>query len=99
MRRVITPRRSGRSRADENPVGYVKVAFNIRVEPYGTGRSLITTEKRTAATVSTSLHHFARYWILVGPFSALIRRLMLRMVNSDAERGPGLTSNTRSLDA
>ena len=30
--------------------GYVKVAFNIRVEPYGSGRSLITTETRTAAT-------------------------------------------------
>ena len=75
--------------------GYVKVAFNIRVEPYGSGRSLITTETRTAATDSTSLRHFARYWILVGPFSALIRRLMLRMVKSDAERGHGLTSNTR----
>ncbi len=55
--------------------GYVKVAFNIRVEPYGSGRALITTETRTAATDPTSLRRFARYWMLVGPFSALIRRL------------------------
>jgi len=85
--------------AEFDTPGYVKVAFNIRVEPYGSRRSLITTETRTAATDSTSLHHFARYWILVGPFSALIRRLMLRMVKSDAERGPGLMSNTRPPDA
>ena len=80
-------------------LGYVKVAFNIRVEPYGSGRSLITTETRTEATDSTSLHHFARYWILVEPFGTLIRRLMLRMVKYDAERGPGLTSSTRPPDA
>ncbi len=79
--------------------GYVKVAFNIRVEPYGSGRALITKETRTAATDSASLHHFARYWIVVGPFSALIRRLMLRMVKSDAERGPGFLNNTRPPDA
>jgi hypothetical protein len=85
--------------AEFDAPGYVKVAFNIRVEPYGSGRALITTETRTAATDSTSLHHFALYWILVGPFSALIRRLMLRMVKSDAERGPGLTGNTRPPDA
>lgn len=66
--------------------GYVKVAFNIRVEPYSSGRALITTETRTAATDPTSLRRFARYWMLVGPFSALIRRLMLRIAKSDAER-------------
>jgi hypothetical protein len=68
--------------------GYVKVAFNIRVQSYGSGRALITTETRTAATDPTSLRRFARYWLLVGPFSALIRRLTLRIVKSDAERGP-----------
>ena len=53
--------------------GYVKVAFNIRVEPYGSGRALLTTETRTAATDPASLRRFARYWMLIGPFSALIR--------------------------
>ena len=84
----------GRFAAFDTP-GYVKVAFNIRVEPYGSGRALITTETRTAATDPASLRRFARYWLLVGPFSALIRRLTLRIVKSDAERRPGLTSNTR----
>jgi hypothetical protein len=30
--------------------GYVKVAFNIRAQPYSSGRALITTETRMAAT-------------------------------------------------
>jgi hypothetical protein len=75
--------------------GYVKVAFNIRVETYGRGRSLVTSETRTAATDPASLHRFSRYWLLVGPISALIRRLMLRIVKSDAERRPGVMTNTR----
>jgi hypothetical protein len=89
---------AGRFAAFVTP-GYVKVAFNIRVEPYGSGRTLITTETRTAATDPASLRRFARYWMLVGPFSALIRRLLLRIVKSDAERRPGLTSTTRPPDA
>ena len=88
---------AGRFAAFDTP-GYVKVAFNIRVEPYGSGRALITTETRTAATDPASLRRFARYWMLVGPFSALIRRLTLRIVKSDAERRPGLMSTTRPAD-
>ena len=68
------------------------------MEPYGSGRALITTETRTAATDPASLRRFARYWLLAGPFSALIRRLMLRIAKSDAERRPGLTSTTRPPD-
>jgi hypothetical protein len=63
-----------------------KVAFNIRVQPYGNGRSLITTETRTTATDPESRRRFERYWLLIGPFSALIRNLMLRLVKSDAEQ-------------
>lgn len=46
-----------------------------------------------------SLRRFERYWFLIGPFSALIRRLMLRIVKSDAERRPGFVRNTRPPDA
>jgi hypothetical protein len=89
---------AGQFAAFDTP-GYVKVAFNIRVEPYGSGRALITTETRTAATDPTSLRRFARYWLLAGPFSALIRRLMLRIVKSDAERRADLMTNAHPPDA
>jgi hypothetical protein len=66
--------------------GCAKIAFNIRVEPYGQGRTLITTETRTATTDSATARRFGLYWTLIGPFSALIRRLMLRLVKADAEQ-------------
>jgi hypothetical protein len=89
---------AGRFAAFDTP-GYVKVAFNIRVEPYGSGRALITTKTQTAATDPTSLRRFARSWMLIGPFSALIRRLLPRIVKADAERRPGPTSTTHPPDA
>ncbi len=66
--------------------GFAKIAFNIRLEPYGSGRTLVTTETRTATTDPATARRFKRYWMAIGPFSALIRRLMLRMVKSDAEQ-------------
>lgn len=77
--------------ADFDVPGYAKVAFNIRVTPYGRGRSLVTTETRVATTDADSRRRFARYWLVIGPFSALIRRIMLRNVRSGAEGGPAAT--------
>ncbi|HUY98836.1 MAG TPA: SRPBCC family protein [Thermomicrobiaceae bacterium] len=69
--------------------GFAKIAFNIRLEPYGSGRTLVTTETRTATTDPATARRFGRYWTLIGPFSGLIRRLMLGLVKADAERhGP-----------
>ena len=68
--------------------GYAKVAFSIRAKPYGTHRTLITTETRTATTDAATRRRFAAYWKLIGPFSALIRRLILRQVTSQIETSP-----------
>jgi len=75
--------------AEFDAPGYAKIAFNIRVEPYGRGRTLVTTETRTATTDLASRRRFGMYWRLIGPFSGLIRRLTLRLVKSDAEKQPG----------
>jgi hypothetical protein len=66
--------------------GYAKIAFNIRLAPYGHGRTLITTETRTATTDPATARRFGLDWTLIGPFSALIRRLMLRLVKEDTEQ-------------
>ena len=65
--------------------GYAKVAFSIHAKPYGTHRTLITTETRTATTDAATRRRFAAYWKLIAPFSALIRRLILRQVTSHVE--------------
>ena len=58
--------------------GYAKVAFSIRADPDGPHRTRVTTETRVATTDPRSRRRFAAYWVVVGPLSALIRRLVLR---------------------
>lgn len=65
--------------------GYAKAVMNFAVEPVDDGRSRVVTETRIACTDPESLRKFKLYWRLIGPFSGLIRRLVLRTIKSDAE--------------
>jgi hypothetical protein len=60
--------------------GFAKMAMNFLVD----GRTL-STETRVLLTDAASGRDFARYWLLVRPFSALIRRLWLRAAKRRAE--------------
>jgi hypothetical protein len=42
--------------------GYGKVVISFLVLPYGSGRSLLCTETRTATTDLASARRFRRYW-------------------------------------
>jgi hypothetical protein len=66
--------------------GFGKVAFNLRVQPYGRGKSLLTSETRTATTDPTSRAQFRRYWCVVGPGADFIMRRLLAALKVDAER-------------
>ena len=57
--------------------GSVKVAADFRTEP-GPGGARLITETRVAASDRGALLAFRAYWLLVGPFSKLIRRRWLR---------------------
>jgi hypothetical protein len=65
--------------------GYAMAAWNFRVEPTGSGRSIVSTETRVATTDVASRRAFRFYWRLVGPFSGLIRRRALALVKKNAE--------------
>ena len=65
--------------------GYAKVAFSIRADPDGPHRTFVTTETRVATTDPRSRRRFAAYWVVVGPASALIRRLVLRRLANQVE--------------
>jgi hypothetical protein len=54
--------------------------MNFRVQGVGPGVTLLTTETRIYATDSVSQRKFARYWSVVYPGSALIRRMWLRAI-------------------
>lgn len=58
--------------------GNGKVAWSIRVDPRHGGGSWITVEVRVTATDEDSWRRFRPYWRRIGPFSHLIRRVLLR---------------------
>jgi hypothetical protein len=60
--------------------GYAKMAMNLFVE----GRTL-STETRVLLTDGGSRRAFRRYWLVIRPFSGLIRRLWLRAIKRRAE--------------
>ncbi len=58
----------------------IKVAADFRAEPAasGSGGARVSTETRVATVGAVARGVFGAYWLVVGPFSALIRRRWLR---------------------
>ncbi|MGH2951596.1 MAG: hypothetical protein ACRDKX_06095 [Solirubrobacterales bacterium] len=66
--------------------GYVKAALNLTVAAAGRG-SRVATETRVIATSDDARRSFARYWRLIMPGSALIRRSWLAAIRRRATAG------------
>ncbi|MET0621028.1 MAG: hypothetical protein ABW056_12160 [Thermoanaerobaculia bacterium] len=66
--------------------GFVKGAWNLRVEQEEGGGSVLSTETRIQ-TFGSAARKFRLYWIFVGPFSGFIRRALLRGIRRSAEFG------------
>jgi hypothetical protein len=65
--------------------GFAVAAMNFRIHPHPRGGSLLTTDTRVFATDPVTRRRFARYWSVIYPGSALIRREWLRAVAKGAE--------------
>lgn len=66
--------------------GYALAAMNFAVAPDGANASIISTETRVFANSPSARRRFARYWRVIYPGSALIRRMWLRAVARRATR-------------
>ena len=66
--------------------GYAKAVWNFSVEALDGGLSQVSTETRVATTDPESGIAFRRYWLVVGPFSGLIRRRALGLIKKSAEQ-------------
>ena len=64
--------------------GFAKAVVNFHVRESGTG-TLLTTETRIRGTDEDARRRFRRYWRIVMPGSALIRRAWLRAIRKRAE--------------
>jgi hypothetical protein len=75
--------------------GFAKIAASLRIDPYGNDSSILTMETRVAITDDKSRRRFRRYWLLVGPFSSLIRRMALHLLATEFRRSaPGRPNNS-----
>jgi hypothetical protein len=70
--------------AFEEP-GWGRIAANFSLRPYGTPRTLISYEARTATGSPEAARRFARYWVLVRPFVGHIMRAALDTLRQQAE--------------
>lgn len=65
--------------------GTIKAAVDFRAEPTPNG-SRLSTETRVLAADPRARRAFRLYWLVVGPFSALIRRRWLAAAMASAKR-------------
>jgi hypothetical protein len=65
--------------------GAIKAAIDFRAEPTARG-SRLSTETRVLAADAGARRAFRVYWLVVGPFSALIRRRWLAAAMASAKR-------------
>jgi hypothetical protein len=64
--------------------GFAVAAMNFAVSPDGPNASILSTETRVFANDADSRRKFARYWRVIYPGSAIIRRMWLRAVRRRA---------------
>jgi hypothetical protein len=85
-------------RAFDRP-GYAVATWDFTLAGDGDAVRL-ATETRVRCTDAAARRSFRRYWAVVGPFSGLIRREMLRSIRRAAESGPPhpTRSSTREPD-
>ncbi len=67
------------------PAGYTTAVWTFTISPVSPALSLVSTETRVLCGGSAARRKFKLYWRVVGRFSGLIRREMLRAIKTHAE--------------
>jgi len=65
--------------------GYAKVAWNFKLRAESPKETVLSTETRSKCFGRAALWKFRLYWGLVGPFSGLIRKAILKQVKVESE--------------
>jgi hypothetical protein len=64
--------------------GYAKAAIGMRFTAAGEGRTLAVTETRVLCVDAAARRAMGRYWLLIRPFSGMVRIAMLRSLRKRA---------------
>jgi len=65
--------------------GYAKAAWNFKLRAESPESTFLSTETRINCLGSAAFWRFRLYWTLVGPFSGLMRKAILKQVKTEAE--------------
>jgi hypothetical protein len=66
-------------------MGFARGVWNFSVSDGQDGQTVLRTETRVVCGDAASRQKFLAYWLVVRPFSGLIRLIMLRTVRKVAE--------------
>lgn len=66
--------------------GFAKASWNFQIIPKDNNSCELQTETRILCIGEKTKQNFSRYWFFVHPFSALIRKQMLKSIKRKAER-------------
>jgi len=80
---LVSPKSAEEFLALKDP-GYAVAAMNIRVDALGPDRSRLHTETRVRGLSPGARRRFRLYWLLIRPFSGLLRRSMLNGIKRSA---------------
>jgi hypothetical protein len=70
---------------------YARTAMTVRVETLDSGETRLYTETRVQALGPGARRRFRLYWLLIRPFSGLLRHEMLRGIAKEARRIAAVT--------
>jgi len=91
---LASPRTVEEFRAFDDP-GCAVAAIAIGAEPLSGDRARLYTETRIHALGERARRRFRLYWLLIGPFSGLLRRSMLNGIKARAVAQAGETPSHR----
>jgi hypothetical protein len=65
--------------------GFAKAVMNLSLTQQPDGATWLVTETRVFCLDDKSRRRFRLYWLFIGPFSSLIRKMMLHAIKREAE--------------
>jgi hypothetical protein len=64
---------------------WVKAVWNFQCEKLGENKTKVSTETRVLCVAPITKITFRLYWLMIKPFSGLIRKKMLKIIKNDSE--------------
>lgn len=80
---LVSPKTVEEFRALNDP-RYAVAVMNVHVDAFGPARARLYTETRVRALSPGARRRFRLYWLLIRPFSGLLRRAMLNGIKRNA---------------